>query len=180
MTIDSARPTPEAQLQSFYDGLNRRIRSSFDRFRLPFALSLSKGLTEWRLVFATSALYGRARPVTFGIAPKVTKNASPCTPLLPAVLATGGMRRTARESFADATHSVCRRRIYDRPLLRSSARAEGADFLIQRESLIGFQKRELMKHIFAPHVLLRLPKQLRHYKICCQRSNFPKALLAVQ
>ena len=76
--------------------------------------------------FATSALYGRAGPVTFGIAPKVTKSASPCTPLHPAVLATGGMRRTAHESFANATHSVCRRRIYDRPLLRSSARAEGA------------------------------------------------------
>ena len=78
------------------------------------------------LVFATFALHGRARPVTFGIAPKVTKNASPCTPLHPPVLATGGMRRTAHESFAIATHSVCRRRIYDRPLLRSSARAEGA------------------------------------------------------
>jgi len=29
----------------------------------------------------------------FAIAPKVTKNASPCTPLHPAVLATGGMRQ---------------------------------------------------------------------------------------
>jgi hypothetical protein len=62
----------------------------------------------------------------FAVAQKVTKNASPCTPLHPAVLATGGMRRTAHESFANATHSVCRRRLYDRPLLRSSARAEGA------------------------------------------------------
>ena len=61
-----------------------------------------------------------------GIAQKVGKEASPCTPLHPAVLATGGMRRTAHESFADATQSVRRRRIYDRPLLRSSARAEGA------------------------------------------------------
>ena len=60
------------------------------------------------------------------IAQKVSKNASPCTPLNPAVLAPGGMRRTAHVSFADATHCVCRRRIYDRPLLRSSARAEGA------------------------------------------------------
>ena len=40
---------------------------------------------------ATLALYGRAGPVTFGIAPKVTKNASPCTPLHPTVLATGRM-----------------------------------------------------------------------------------------
>ena len=61
-----------------------------------------------------------------GIAQKVGKEASPCTPLHPPVLATGGMRQTAHESFAVATHSVCRRRIYDRPLLRSSARAEGA------------------------------------------------------
>ena len=75
---------------------------------------------------ATGALYRRAGSVTFGIAPKVTKNASRCTPLHPAVLATGGMRRTAHESFAVATQSVCRRRTYERPLLRSSARAEGA------------------------------------------------------
>jgi hypothetical protein len=89
---------------------------------------------------ATSALYGRAGPVTFGIAPKVTKNASPCTPLHPPVLATGGMRRTAHESFAIATHSVCRRRIYDRPLLRSSARAEGAVDLIFDRFAMGFTR----------------------------------------
>ena len=66
---------------------------------------------------ATSALYGRAGPVTFSyditryanesplglapdIAPKVTKNASPCTPLLPAVLATGGTRTIGFGRFA--------------------------------------------------------------------------------
>ena len=68
------------------------------------------------------------------IAAKVTKSASPCAPLHPAVLATGGMRRTSHECFAAATHSVCRRRIYDRPLLRSSARAEGA-FAARSQSL---------------------------------------------
>ena len=31
----------------------------------PFALSAAKGLLEWRFAFATSALYGRAWPVTF-------------------------------------------------------------------------------------------------------------------
>jgi hypothetical protein len=33
---------------------------------------------------------------------------------------------TSHESFADATHSVCRRRVYDRTTLRASGRAEGA------------------------------------------------------
>jgi Domain of unknown function (DUF4062) len=88
-----------------------------------------EGSAERRFAFATSALYGRARPVTFGIAPKVTKNASPCTPLLPPVLATGGMRQ--RHTKASLTlRTVCARgRIYDRPLLRSSARAEGAQLI---------------------------------------------------
>ena len=62
----------------------------------------------------------------FAIAQKVTKNACPCTPLHPPVLATGGMRQ--RHTKASLTlRTVCARgRIYDRPLLRSSARAEGA------------------------------------------------------
>ena len=76
--------------------------------------------------FATRALYGRAGPVTFGSRPKSNQNGLPHSPLFPPVLATGGTCRTAHESFADATHSVCRRHVYDRPLLRSSARAEGA------------------------------------------------------
>ena len=55
---------------------------------------------------ATSALHGRAGPVTFGIAPKVTKSASPCTPLLPPVLATGGTRQ--RHTKASLTlRTVC-------------------------------------------------------------------------
>ena len=36
----------------------------------PFALSAAKGLLERRFAFATSALYGRAGPVTFGNCPK--------------------------------------------------------------------------------------------------------------
>ena len=76
--------------------------------------------------FATLALHGRARPVTFGSRPKSNQNGLPHTPLFPPVLATGGTCRTAHECFAVATQSVCRRRIYDRPLLRSSARAERA------------------------------------------------------
>ena len=61
-----------------------------------------------------------------GIAQKVGKEASPCTPLHPPVLATGGMRQ--RHTIASLSlRRVCARgRIYDRPLLRSSARAEGA------------------------------------------------------
>ena len=92
----------------------------------PFTLSWVVGSAErhWRpLPSRSMAARGQS---LFAIAQKVTKNACPYTPLLPPVLATGGMRRTAHVSFADATHSVCRRRIYDRPLLRSSARAEGA------------------------------------------------------
>ena len=55
---------------------------------------------------ATSALHGRAGPVTFGIAPKATKNASPCTPLNPPVLATRGMRQ--RHTKASLTlRTVC-------------------------------------------------------------------------
>ena len=91
-----------------------------------FALGLSKGLLkEVTRLPPSRSMAARAQSL-FAVAQKVTKNACPCTPLHPAVLATGGMRRTAHESFADATHSVCRRRIYDRQLLRSSARAEGA------------------------------------------------------
>ena len=78
------------------------------------------------LIFATSALHGRAGPVTFGIAPKVTKNACPCTPLLPPVLATGGMRQRHTKASLSLRTVCARGRIYDRPLLRSSARAEGA------------------------------------------------------
>ena len=66
----------------------------------------------------------------FAVAQKVTKNASPCTPLHPAVLAhlrkTGraalDIARTRRLRVANSAMQ-CR---YDRPLLRSSARAEGA------------------------------------------------------
>ena len=64
------------------------------------------------------------------IAAKVTKNASPCSPLLPPVLAehakAGGTRQ--RHTKASQTLRTVRARghIYDRSLLRSSARAEGA------------------------------------------------------
>jgi len=60
------------------------------------------------------------------IAPKVTKNASPCTPLLPPVLATGGMRQRHTKASLTLRTACARGRIYDRPLPRSSARAEGA------------------------------------------------------
>ena len=95
-----------------------------------FALSPSKGLLNEITRLPPSRSMAARGQSLFAVAQKVTKNASPCTPLVPAVLATGGMRRTAHESFAYATHRVCRRRIYDRPLLRSSARAEGAVELI--------------------------------------------------
>ena len=91
------------------------------------------------------------------IAAKVTKNARPCTPLLPPVLATGGMRRTAHESFAGATHSVCRRRIYDRPLLRSSARAEGAiELIFDRFAMRNARLNEVARAMFAEYVYLTI------------------------
>ena len=97
--------------------------------KFPFALSLSKGLMKGIATVdctpPTRSMAARGQSL-LPITAKVTKNACPCTPLNPPVLATGGMRQTAHESFAVATHSVCRRRIYHRPLLRSSARAEGA------------------------------------------------------
>ena len=40
---------------------------------------LSKGLTELALIFATSALHGRAGPVTFGICPKSNQKQCPYT-----------------------------------------------------------------------------------------------------
>jgi hypothetical protein len=46
-----------------------------------FALSLSKGLVELPHAFATSALYGRAVPVTFGIRPKSNQKRSPLLPV---------------------------------------------------------------------------------------------------
>ena len=60
------------------------------------------------------------------IAAKVTKSASPCTPLHPPVLATGGMRQRHTNASLSLRRVCARGRIYDRPLLRSSARAEGA------------------------------------------------------
>ena len=46
----------------------------------PFALSVSKGLMERALMFATLALYGRAGPVTFGIRPKSNPKGLPLHP----------------------------------------------------------------------------------------------------
>ena len=46
----------------------------------PFALSLSKGLVALADASATSALCGRARPVTFGIRPKSNQKRSPLLP----------------------------------------------------------------------------------------------------
>ncbi len=53
----------------------------------PFVVSLSNH--ERMQPSRSTAARGQS---LFGIAPKVTKNASPCNPLHPAVLATGGMR----------------------------------------------------------------------------------------
>ena len=61
----------------------------------------------------------------FGIAQKVTKKASPYTPLHPVVLATGGTRTNHPHAALTRSHRA-HGQVYDRPLLRSSARAEGA------------------------------------------------------
>ena len=78
------------------------------------------------MILATFALYGRAGPVTFCNRAKSNQKRLPLHPASSSGARNGRDASTAHESSADATHSVCRRRIYDRPLLRSSARAEGA------------------------------------------------------
>ena len=87
---------------------------------LPFVVSLS----NHERMPPTRSVAARGQSL-LAIAPKVTKNSSPCTPLHPAVLATIGMRQ--RHTKASLTlRTVCARgRIYDRPLLRSSARLKG-------------------------------------------------------
>ena len=88
--------------------------------RNPFVVSLSNH--ERR---ANKPGLGPAAELLFGIAQKVTKKASPGTPLHPPVLATGGTRtnRPMARKYARGGLMV---RVYDRPLLRSSARADGA------------------------------------------------------
>ena len=68
---------------------------------------------------------GPAAELLFGIAQKVTKKASPTPRLFPPVLATGGTR-TNRPTARKYARGGLMVRVYDRPLLRSSARAEGA------------------------------------------------------
>ena len=77
-------------------------------------------------MFATSALHGRAGPVTFANRGKSNQKRLPLHPASSSGARNGRDVSTAHESSADATHSVRRRHVYDRPLLRSSARAEGA------------------------------------------------------
>ncbi len=68
---------------------------------------------------------GPAAELLFGIAQKVTKKASPTPRLFPAVLATCGTRtnRPMARKYARGGLMV---QVYNRPLLRSSARANGA------------------------------------------------------
>jgi len=68
---------------------------------------------------------GPAAESLFGIAQKVTKKASPTPRLFPPVLATGGTR-TNRPTARKSARGGLMVRVYDRPLLRSSARADGA------------------------------------------------------
>jgi hypothetical protein len=68
---------------------------------------------------------GPAAELLFGIAQKVTKKASPTPRLFPAVLATCGTR-TNRPMARKSARGGLMVRVYDRPLLRSSARADGA------------------------------------------------------
>ncbi len=82
-------------------------------------------LTELAL-HAKSALYGRAGPVTFANRGKSNQKRLPLHPASSCGARNGRDVSTSHESFAVATHNVCRRHVYDRPLLRSSARAEGA------------------------------------------------------
>ena len=77
-------------------------------------------------VHATSALYRRAGPVTFANCGKSNQKRLLLHPASSSGARNGRDASTSHECFAVATQSVCRRRIYDRPLLRSSARAEGA------------------------------------------------------
>ena len=106
----------------------------------PFALSFVFGFAERPLSVATSALYGRAGPVTVCNRAKSNQKRLPLHPASPCGARNGRDASTAHESSADATHSVCRRRIYDRPLLRSSARAEGAFEPIFDRFAIGSQE----------------------------------------
>ena len=68
----------------------------------PFALSLSKGLLNEMTRLPPSRSMAARGQSLFAIAQKVTKNASPCTPLHPAVLATGGRHWTShgRDTYA--------------------------------------------------------------------------------
>ena len=72
------------------------------------------------------ALWPRGASHVFAIAKKVTKNACPCYPHHPPVLATSGMRQRHTNASLTLRTVFARGRIDDRPLLRSSARAEGA------------------------------------------------------
>ena len=72
----------------------------------PFALSAAKGLMNRALRLPPPRSMAARRQSLFAIAQKVTKNASPCTPLHPPVLTTGGMRQ--RHTKASLTlRTVC-------------------------------------------------------------------------
>ena len=87
-----------------------RVRGNVERSGYvepnPFALSPSKGLlNEITRLRRSRSMAARGQSL-FAVAQKVTKNACPCTPLHPAVLATRGMRQ--RHTKASLTlRTVC-------------------------------------------------------------------------
>ena len=106
----------------------------------PFALSAAKGLLERRFAFATLALHGRAGPVTFCNRAKSNQKRLPLHPASSSGARNGraalDIARTRRLRVANSAMQ-CR---YDRPLLRSSARGEGAFEPIFDRFAIGSQE----------------------------------------